>query len=329
VTTGEVLWTLRAECPVPPRLSPHADRVQEWLTHRLPEVGLPLDDAALHRLSRGAFARYAGRLYPDASEADLRVLTTLFTWFFLVDDACDGPDRLSPAQIRALRAGTLTLLHDGPRPRHAGLTGPLRRLLVQAWREPRRRMPARWRSRFAEAVARHLDGTWREAVNKEAGRRPGVTEYVELRRLTSAAEVSYPLGEFVSGRPLPDAVYQHPLLRRIARTGNDLLSWYNDLASLERDRATSGGHNLVLAVEADWGVSPAEAVERVAERWRETMRHFVALRATVPSFGPALDAAVTAHLDGVADAVRGTIEWTLESGRYPTGHPEPAGSLRG
>jgi hypothetical protein len=43
----------------------------------------------------------------------------------------------------------------------------------------------------------------------------------------------------------------------------------------------------------------------------------VALRAAVPSFGPALDEAVTAHLDGVAHAVRGTVDWTLESGRYP------------
>ncbi|MET8083857.1 terpene synthase [Micromonospora sp. NPDC005197] len=318
MTTGEVLWALRAECPIPARSSPHADRVQQWLLGLLPELGLPLDDAALHRLARGGFARYAGRLYPDASEADLRVLTALFTWFFLVDDACDGPNRLDPAQIRALRDGTLALLHDGPRLRHGGLTGPLRRLLVLAWREPRRRMPARWRQRFADAVARHLDGTWREAVNKEAGRRPSVGEYVELRRETSAAEVSYPLVEFVSGRPLPDAVYHHPLLRQVARTGNDLLSWYNDVASLDRDRATSGGHNLVLATQAEQGVSAAEAVDRVAERWRESMRQFVALRAAVPSFGPALDEAVTDHLDGVAYAVRGTIDWTLESARYPT-----------
>ncbi|MBQ0905834.1 terpene synthase [Micromonospora sp. U21] len=326
MTTGEVLWTLRAECPIPARLSPHADRVHEWLLHLLPELGLPLDDAALHRLSRGAFARYAGRLYPDATEADLRSLTALFTWFFLVDDACDGPSRLAPEQIRALRDGTLALLHDGPRVRHAGLTGPLRRLLVLAWREPRRRMPAQWRLRFADAVARHLDGTWREAVNKEAGRRPGVTEYVELRRATSAADVSYPLVEFVTGRSLPDPVYHHPLLRRVAHTGNDLLSWYNDLASLDRDRATAGGHNLVLAMQDEWGLSAAEAVDRVAERWQESMRRFVALRATVPSFGPALDEAVIDHLDGVANAVRGTIEWTLESGRYPTGRPQPAGT---
>ncbi|MGI5524976.1 terpene synthase family protein [Micromonospora sp. CA-259024] len=324
MTTGEVLWALRAECPIPSRLSPHADRVQGWLLDLLPGLGLPLDDAALHRLSRGVFARYAGRLYPDATEADLRVLTALFTWFFLVDDACDGPARLTPEQIRALRNGALALLHDGPRLRQAGLTGPLRRLLVLAWREPRRRMPARWRLRFADAVARHLDGTWQEAVNKEAGRRPSVDEYVELRRATSAAEVSYPLVEFAGGRQLPDPVYHHPLLREIARVGNDLLSWYNDLASLERDRATAGGHSLVLAIQAELAVPMSEAVERAAERWRESMRRFVALRAAVPSFGPALDEAVTDHLDGVAYAVRGTIDWTWESARYPAATARPA-----
>ncbi|RQW99966.1 terpene synthase family protein [Micromonospora inaquosa] len=323
MTTGEILRALREECPIPSRLPPHADRVQGWLLNLLPELGLPLDDAALRRLSRGAFARYAGRLYPEATEADLRVLTALFTWFFLVDDACDGPNRLAPQQIRALRNGTLALLHGGTRLRQTGLTGPLRRLLVLAWREPRRRMPARWRHRFADAVARHLDGTWQEAVNKEAGRRPSVDEYVELRRSTSAAEVSYPLVEFVSGRPLPDPVYHHPLLRQIAGTGNDLLSWYNDVASLERDRATAGGHNLVLALQADLGVPEAEALERAAEHWREAMRRFVTLRAAVPSFGPALDKAVTDQLDGIAYAVRGTIDWTFESARYPVSTAPP------
>ncbi|MDG4836196.1 terpene synthase family protein [Micromonospora sp. WMMD967] len=328
MTTGEALRALRAECPIPSRLSPYADGVQEWLLGLLPDLGLALDDAALHRLARGAFARYAGRLYPDASEADLRVLTVLFTWFFLVDDACDGPGRLTSEQIRALRDGTLALLHDA-RLRPAGLTEPLRRLLALAWREPRRRMPARWRSRFADAVARHLDGTWQEAVNKETGRRPGVGEYVELRRATSAAEVSYTLVEFAGGRPLPDPVYHHPLLRQIAQLGNDLLSWYNDLASLEKDRATAGGHNLVLAIEAELAVPSAEAVALAVERWRESMRRFVALRAGVPSFGPAVDRAVGDQLDVVAYAVRGTIDWTLESARYPTGEDEPVISRSG
>ncbi|MER7888790.1 terpene synthase [Micromonospora sp. NPDC094482] len=322
--TAALLRSLRSECPIAPRLSPYADGVQEWLIEFLPGLGVPLDDAAARRLARAGFARYAGRLYPNATEADLRVLTALFTWFFLVDDACDGPDRLTPAQIRALRDGALTVLRSGHRHQHAGLTGPLRRLLVRAWREPHRRMPARWRHRFADAVGHHLDGTVREAVNKTLGRRPAVAEYVELRRATSAAYVSFPLTEFVTGRPLPDPVYHHPLLRRFADTGNDLLSWYNDLASLERDRATAGGHNLVLALAGERGVPTDTAAELVAERWRASMRRFVELRAAVPSFGPALDEPVTDLLDGVANAVRGTIDWTMESARYPDAHLEPA-----
>ncbi|MFC4148961.1 terpene synthase family protein [Micromonospora mangrovi] len=319
--TDAVLRSLRSACPIPPRLSPHADPVQEWLVDRLVGIGLPLDAAARERLARAGFARYAGRLYPNAAEGDLRTLATLFTWFFLVDDACDGRGGLTPPQIRALRDGALALLREGPRARHPGFSGPLRRLLVQGWREPRRRMPARWRLRFTDAVAHHLDGTWREAVATAAGRAPGVDEYVELRRATSAAYVSYPLIEFATGRPLPDAVFHHPTLRRVGDLGNDLLSWFNDVASLERDTVSGGGHNLVLALAAERGVPVEVAVELVAERWRTTMERFVALCAAVPSFGPALDEAVTAHLDGVANAVRGTVDWTLESGRYPVTAP--------
>jgi len=317
--TETVLRFLRSACPIAPRLSPYAEPVQEWLTGQLDRLGLPPDAAARERLARAGFARYASRLHPDADEPDLRVLTALFTWFFLVDDICDGPGQPDPARIRALRDGALTLLRQGSRARHPGLTGPLRRLLVEAWREPRRRMPARWRLRFADAVAHHLDGAWREAVAKTAERPPGVDEYVKLRRATSAAYVSYPLIEFATGRPLPDAVHRHPALRRLADLGNDLLSWFNDIASLDRDRATAGGHNLVLAVAAERGVPVATAVDLVAARWRTEMGRFLALRAAVPSFGPALDESVTAHLDGVANAVRGTVDWTLESARYPAG----------
>ncbi|WP_240742332.1 terpene synthase family protein, partial [Micromonospora zingiberis] len=311
-----ILPALRDACPVPSRQSPYADATARWLVGWLPQAGLPLDGPARPRLTDAGFARYAGRLHPDATEADLRVLSALFTWFFLVDDACDRPGRLDLADIRGLRNGAVMLLQGDHRQRHAGLRGPLRRLLVSAWREPRRRMPARWRLRFADAVARHLDGTWQEAANKSSGHAPGVAEYVALRRATSAADVCYPLVEFVTGRPLPDAVYHHPLLRELRDLGNDLLSWYNDLASLDRDAASSGGHNLVLAVAAERRVPVDDAVELVTRRWHESMRRFVTLHAAVPSFGPALDAAVVAHLDGIARAVRGTIDWTLESARY-------------
>ena len=73
----------------------------------------------------------------------------------------------------------------------------------------------------------------------------------------------------------------------------------------------------MLAVAAERGVPVDTAVELVAARWRAEMARFAALRAAVPSFGPAQDESVTAHLDGLANAVRGTVDWTLESARYP------------
>ncbi|SCL37821.1 Terpene synthase family, metal binding domain [Micromonospora pallida] len=306
----------RFDCPIPPRLSPHADATQEWLSTWLTRFDLPLDPPALDRLHRTGIARYAGRICPDVGATELRALAALFTWFFLVDDLCDRPRNSTPQQVDGLRQGVLKLLRAGPRSRHPGFTGPLRRMLVDVWRAPRARMPAHWRVRFVDAMAHFLDGVWRESADKAAGRVPTLAEYVPLRRATSAAYVAYALVEFATGQVLPDAVHHHPHLVRIAETANDLLSWFNDVISLDRDRTNSGGHNLVLATAREHGVPVETAMSLVTDRWRAAMDHFVALRATVPSFGPELDRAVAVHLDGVANSVRGTIDWSLESARY-------------
>ncbi|MGC4804890.1 terpene synthase family protein [Micromonospora sp. DT233] len=314
--TAAAARALRAECPLPSRRSPHTQAAQEWLAGWVRRFDLPLDDVALRRLDAGRIAWYAGRLYPDASAVDLRTVSALWTWFFLLDDACDGPHRASGPEVAALRAGVLRVLRDGPRSRPAGFRGPLRRMLVDAWRVPRTRMPPAWQQRFVDAVAEHLAGNRVEAENKARGHAPGVAEYVALRRATSAAYVSYTMIEFVTGHALPDAVYHHPALRALAATGNDLLSWFNDLVSLETDRVTSGGHNLVLAIAREQGLPEDQAVAAAVERWRATMGRFMQLRAAIPAFGPELDPAVAAHVVGIADSVRATIDWSLESDRY-------------
>jgi hypothetical protein len=315
-TAGDASWSLRLHCPISPRVSPHADAAQDWLNGWVRQFGLPLDERGLEQFAGASFARYAGRLYPDASPLDLRTVTALFTWFFLLDDACDGSPGGPPLDVGGLRDGVVRLLCDGPQAWHPAFTGPLRRMLADIWPAVQGRMSASWRERFISAVAHHLDGVMVEVRNKAAGHRPSIAEYVELRRATSAAYVSYTLIEFVTGKPVPDAVYHHPWVREIAATGNDLLSWFNDLVSLERDVATSGEHNLVLAVACTEGLSIGDAIHEVAGRWQDQMNRFAQLRAAVPSFGPPMDEALRHYLDGVGHSVRGTIDWSLECTRY-------------
>lgn len=308
-------------CPLPSRLSPHADAVGRCLPAWVHRLGLVTDEIGLRRLAEGRIARYAGRLYPDADPDDLRCLAALFTWFFLLDDACDGADGPRPAQITALRAEVLRVLDGQAPPDTPTRTAALLRMLAELWRLPQRRMPPSWRARFVDTVAHHLDGVLVEASNKRSGHRPAVAEYVTLRRATSAAYVSYTLTEFATGQPIPDAVYHHPAVQQVADAGNDLLSWFNDLLSLGRDQVTSGGHNLVLAVAREYGMPLTEAYQEVIRRWVVRMRQFRELRMAVPSFGPAVDQALSRYLDGVAYSVRGTIDWSLESGRYRDPRP--------
>jgi hypothetical protein len=319
-------------CPLPSALSPHADAAQQWLAEWLQARGPQWDDAHRRRFDRIGFARYAGRLYPDAEPGTLRALSGLFAWFFLLDDTADGggamPDTTDrgatpdtdgggpapdTARLRALLTGALAVLRHGDA---AAAGEPLLLLLADAWRVPRWVMSQPWQDRFLDAVRHHLSGIVIEAESKAAGFRPGVDAYVRLRRATSAAYVAHVLTEFAGRAPLPDAVHGHPAVRAYSTAGNDLLSWFNDLLSLDRDEATAGGHNLVLALAAEHGLSTVDAVSVTVERWRARMDSFARLRAAVPSFGSALDGPVRHYLDGVDRSVRGTIDWSLETIRY-------------
>ncbi len=72
----------------------------------------------------------------------------------------------------------------------------------------------------------------------------------------------------------------------------------------------------MLAVAREEQIPVSAAIRVVTRHWQATMRRFVELRASVPSFGPALDEPLRHYLDGVANSVRGTIDWSLESDRY-------------
>ncbi|MEV4621019.1 terpene synthase [Asanoa sp. NPDC049573] len=304
-------------CPIPPRISPHADDTQDWLTGWLVERGVPAGTASLLRGS--GFARYASRLYPDASEADLRLLTALFTWFFLLDDTVDSSASPPLSQVRATVDGVYATIDSDGREPAPGLSPPMRAMLLDSWRAITGGLSEMSVDRINDALRHHLDGILVEASNKWVGRKPGIVEYIQLRRATSAAYVSYALIEFAGGgrMRIPEAVYHHPVLREISAAGNDLLSWFNDLLSLERDENTAAGHNLVLATARERGLSRDRAIHEVIGRWQDRMTHFVELRAAVPAFGARIDAAVRRYVEGVADSVRGTIDWSLESPRYP------------
>jgi hypothetical protein len=300
-------------CPLPSALSPHADAVQQWLADWLQTHGPEWDDAYRQRFERIGFARYAARLYPDAEPGALRALSGLFVWFFLLDDTADGGLSPDTARLRRLLTGALGVLRRGS---EAAGSEPLLLLLADAWRVPRAVMPEAWRDRFVDAVRHHLGGTLVEAESKADGHRPGVDAYVRLRRATSAAYVAHVLTEFAVRTPLPDAVHGHPAVQAYSTAGNDLLSWFNDLLSLERDEATAGGHNLVLALAGERGLSTVDAVAEAVALWQDRMDSFPGLRAAVPSFGSALDVPVRHYLDGVDRSVRGTIDWSLETVRY-------------
>src|ERR1700754_4434452 len=165
-------------CPIPPRISPHADDAQDWLSGWLLNRGVAPEMAG--RLRAAGFARYAARLYPDAAAADLRLLTALFTWFFLLDDTVDNAAAPPIEHVRTtVEAVFATLDSDGRHPA-PGLSQPMPARLLDSWRAITAHLSEMSVDRINDAFRHPLDGLLVEASNKWVGRRPGVVEYIPL-----------------------------------------------------------------------------------------------------------------------------------------------------
>jgi hypothetical protein len=75
-------------------------------------------------------------------------------------------------------------------------------------------------------------------------------------------------------------------------------------------------HNLALVLQHEAGMSLQAAVDEVASFVKREVKSFVALEATLPSFGSTVDSSVRRFVEVLRTWMRGNLDWSYESGRY-------------
>lgn len=79
--------------------------------------------------------------------------------------------------------------------------------------------------RFVDNVRIYLAAVHQQAVNFKSGRMPTVEEFIELRRDTSAAKPVLDFLEYTLNLDkLPNEFHEHPIIKRIKESGNDILA---------------------------------------------------------------------------------------------------------
>jgi 5-epi-alpha-selinene synthase len=301
-------------CPFPSAINPHATEAQQATITWARRFRLLQRDAAYRRLNRSQYGLLMARAYPSAAPETLQIVTDWSTWLFLLDDQCDeaglGHD---PERLAGLHTRFLDVLQGMPPGRDAA---PLVRALWDLQARIRAYAPDGWQARFSRSVRQYFTANVWEATNRRQGQIPDAASYCAMRLFTSAVYPCLLLIELTEGLRLPPQVSDHPHVQRLAEMTNNVISWSNDIVSLEKERRQGDVHNLALILSHEHKLTLQAAVNRVGKLHDAEVYAFIALTRRLPSFSPAVDADLQRYVSGMRFWMRANLDWSLGTVRY-------------
>jgi 5-epi-alpha-selinene synthase len=155
-----------------------------------------------------------------------------------------------------------------------------------------------------------------EATNRRQGQIPDAASYCAMRLFTSAVYPCLLLIELTEGLRLPPEVCDHPDVQRLAEMTNNVISWSNDIVSLEKERRQGDVHNLALVLSHERRLTLQAAVDRVGALHDAEVYAFIALTRRLPSFSPTVDADLQRYVSGMRFWMRANLDWSLDTVRY-------------
>jgi len=168
------------------------------------------------------------------------------------------------------------------------------------------------------------DRTVWESGNRARNTLPTVAEHLAMRRHSAATEMFFDLIEPVHGIELPAGVLADEHFRSLRRHAGTVIGLYNDLISWRKEMAVGDLHNIVFIVGRELGLAPADSIGAAVAEHDKQMAAFLAARDAL-ALGPwGADPTVRTAAADVAHWVRGNLDWSFESGRYPAGLDVPS-----
>jgi 5-epi-alpha-selinene synthase len=271
-------------------------------------------------------AELSSRTFFEAGPEELEMITAWNSWLHFWDDQCDEADIGRRPEMLAGRESRFTQILRGAEVRLDD--GPI----AFALHDLRKRMYAmaseEWMARFVHRVSEYFEACVWEAKNRAARKVPDVATYIQRRRQSGAVYTEFELFEIALGVVLPKEVRNHPVIERLSRMANNVVSWSNDVISFDKEMERGDFHNLPLVLQNEHRISLQEAVFRAAGFVESEVRSFIEWEASIPTFGPQVDPGVRTYVSFLRDWMRGNIDWSLGSGRFRPGETVRASALR-
>lgn len=307
--------------PTPPAVSPHFQRIEEYIRSLGESLGLTETQSGQERL-RAGYGHFVAWTYPEASFRDLCLCAEWIFFTFILDDlhtlkVYDAPEAWAPVQRRLM-----DIANTGEDPAPARERTPFTKALTDlAVRTGERLSPA-----LHGRLNRHLDsffqGFTEESENRFRGTPPGIESFTQTRRLSVGMEFGFDLVELSQDAEVPEDVYGTDLFRQIIEAACDVVAWQNDLHSIHLDKARGDFHNVVIVMQHAGGISLQEAIDRAVAKVEARVADFLAAEEQLPPFlasrgvPRATREAILKVTAGMRQWTNGCLQWYGNTSRY-------------
>ncbi|MFI8231685.1 hypothetical protein ACIGDI_22885 [Streptomyces sp. NPDC085900] len=307
--------------PDPPSVSPHAQRIEEYVHSLGDSLGLTATQAGRDRLKAG-YGHFVAWTYPEASFEDLCLCAEWLFFTFILDDlhtlkVYDTPEAWEPVHLRLM-----DIINTGNDPVSAEERTPFTEALADLSIRTGERLSPTLHAR----LNRHLDlffrGFAEESMNRFRGTPPKMDSFTQTRRLSVGMEFGFDLVELSQDTEVPADVYDTGLFRAMIEAASDVVAWQNDLHSIRLDSMRGDFHNVVIVMQHDGKISRTQAIDRAAARVRARVADFLAAEAELAPFltdrgvPPAVRADILGVTAGMRQWTNGCLRWYGNTTRY-------------
>ena len=270
-------------------------------------------------------ASCAAMIHPDASPGQLDLTSDWLSWGTFGDDyypvVFGATNNLAGAKASHLRLGLFMPVDDAPVPEPLD---PMERGLADLWTRTAGPLPRPARVRLRRAI-RSMTSSWLwELANQAQQRVPDPVDYIEMRRRTFGSDLTVALSRFSHADVVPEALFDHRVLRELDTAAQDYACFLNDVFSYQKEIEFEGEvHNLVFVLEQFLGTDRFVAVGLVNDLMTARMEQFVLIADhDLPALIAELDLAdavgeaLLRHADYLKNWMSGILEWHRRATRY-------------
>ncbi|KAJ7750810.1 isoprenoid synthase domain-containing protein [Mycena metata] len=262
------------------------------------------------------FDNLAGAGFPQADFIRELWCINFLYWAFSFDDLTDiGEFQRDSQTVRvgveiSRKVFENTLTCTAPKPQY-----PYAAMLHDIWDEVLRYATPGCCGRFQQGVEHWFDSLPVQCSNRDIDYILPVDEFIAVRRRTVGGAMTMAIVEYALRIDLPDHVFQNPVIMAMHEAIIDFMTWPNDLCSFNKEQADSDFQNLVLCVMKERQLELQDAIYYIVQMIRDRLEEYLALKASVPSFGAEVDKEFARYVNGLEQFVQGCVDWYYSS-RY-------------